>query len=137
MVKLETIQGVHQAHADLLREMCAINSVAALLKAGATPEGRESLAAALNVPPAVVLDWVHQADMSRVKGVGRGYLSLLNALGIRTLAQLRQQVAENLYARMCECNKNHRLVRRSPTLEMVSDWIEQAGELTPTVSEQT
>jgi len=129
------IKGLSEEHRELLREMCVINSLAALLKAGATAEGRDTLAARLNVPRPVVLDWLHQADLLRVKGIGKEYLALLNALGIKTLRQLRQQTAENLCNEMKKINENHRLVRRLPTVEMVSDWVEQANELTPSLSE--
>lgn len=135
MARLEMIKGIDKGCADLLRETCAINSVTALLKAGATPEGREFLAAALNVPCEGIIQWLHQADMFRVKGVGKEYLALLNEVGVKTLDQLRQQAAETLCERMRQVNGNHRLVRRLPTLEMVNDWIEQANELTPILPE--
>jgi len=135
VARLEMIKGINEAYGDVLRETCAINSVAALLKVGATPEGCKFLAATLNVPHTVVLDWLHQADLFRVKGIGKEYLALLNALGIKTLEQLRHQTAEVLCERMRRINRNHHLVRRLPTLEMVSDWIEQANELTPMAPE--
>lgn len=135
MARLEMIKSIDEMHSGLLRETCEINSVAALLKAGATLEGRESLATMIGVPYAVVLDWMHQADLTRVKGIGKEYLALLNALGIKTLEQLKQQTAESLCEKIQEVNRNHHLVRRVPTLEMVSDWVEQANEIFPMVQE--
>lgn len=135
MARLEMIKSINEIHRRLLKETCEINSVAALLKAGATVKGRELLATMIGVPHALVLEWIHQADLTRVKGIGKEYLALLNALEIKTLKQLKQQTAESLCEKMQEINRNHDLVRRLPTLEMISDWVEQANEIFPTVQE--
>ena len=135
MARLEMIKSIGETHCRLLRETCQINSVAALLRAGATRDERGALAERLGVPSVVVLGWVNQADLTRVKGIGQEYLILLDAVGIGTLEHLKRQTAESLHGKMEELNGNDHIVRRLPTLEMVSDWVEQANEMCPTVQE--
>ena len=135
MAKLETIKCIGQEYLQLLRETCQINSVAGLLRAGDTPDGRCSIADAIGVEVDVVKQWVHQADLVRIKGVGREYVGLLDTIGVKTLNHLRQHTPETLYHKLEETNGHHHLVRRLPTPEMVTDWLEQANELSPTIPE--
>jgi len=135
VAKLEMIKGISSEHRTILRNECAINSVSALLKAGTTPAGRDAIAEMTGAETSLVLEWLHQADLTRIKGIGREYVGLLNAVSIKTLSDLKRQSAEDLYVTMDSVNGNHCLVHRLPTLEMVIDWIEQANELSPTISE--
>ena len=135
MGKLEMIKGLSKEYRTILRNECDINSVSALLRAGTTPAGRDAIAETAGVETSLVLEWVHQGDLTRIKGIGREYVGLLNAVTVKTLADLRKQSPEELYATMDSVNGHHGLVHRLPTLEMIIDWIEQANEISPTVSE--
>ena len=135
MAKLEMIKGISAEHRAALRGECAINSVSALLRAGTTAAGRDAIAETVGVDSSLVLQWIHQADLTRIKGIGREYIGLLNAVTVTTLAGLKRQSPEELYAAMGMVNGNYGLVHRLPTLEMVIDWIEQANEISPIISE--
>ena len=133
MARLETIKSLSEEHNKLLRDECDINSASALLKAGATPADRQMIAEMVGVAPSLVLEWLHQADMAQVKGIGREYLGLLSSIGVRNLDDLKQQNPETLHQTMEESNGNEELVHRLPTLEMVTDWVEQANEISPMI----
>jgi predicted flap endonuclease-1-like 5' DNA nuclease len=135
VTRLETIRSLGDEHSRLLRNKCHINSISALLRAGATPRDRQVLAESIGVDPSLVLEWVRQADLAQIKGIGREYLGLLNAIGVETLDELGLQNPETLCQRMEETNGNEGLVNRLPTLEMVGDWVEQANEMSPVVKE--
>ena len=135
MTRLETIKSLSEEHNKLLRDECDINSASALLKAGATPTKRQMIAETIGVEPSLVLEWIHQADLAQIKGIGRTYLGLLSAIDVRTLDDLKQQNPEILYQILEETNGNEDLVHRLPTLEMLGDWVEQANEISPVTKE--
>jgi len=133
VARLETVKGISDDHAALLRDKAGVNSISALLKAGSKRAGREKLAKTTGIDLRLILEWVHRADLMRVKGVGREYAGLLEEIGIDTVKELKHRVPENLYQGLQEVNNNKHLVRRLPTMEMVADWIEQASEIPPSV----
>ena len=67
--------------------------------------------------------------MFRIKGVAEEYSDLLEEAGVDTVPELAQRVPENLLVRLEEINVEKNLVRRTPSLSMVEDWIRQANEL--------
>ena len=69
------------------------------------------------------------ADLFRIKGVGEEYSDLLEAAGVDTVPELAQRRADNLTAKMAEVNEQKQLVRRLPTEDQVTSWIEAAKSL--------
>ena len=70
----------------------------------------------------------------RVRGVGEEYSDLLEKAGVDTVAELAQRNPAHLHQKMLAVNKQKRLVRRTPTREMVADWVKQAKVLPRAVS---
>ena len=133
MAKLETIEGIGPIYAEKLRT-AGIRSIAALLSAGATPEGRKRLAEKTGIGDEYILDWVNRADLMRIRGVGEEYSDLLERAGVDTVVELAQRSPDNLYEKLVEVNGRERLVRRLPTRAQVADWVEQAKNLPRIVS---
>jgi len=77
----------------------------------------------------LILEWVNQADLFRLKGVGEEYSDLLESAGVDTVVELAHQEAENLYEKLVAVNQEKKLVRKLPTLEQVKSWVEQAKKL--------
>jgi hypothetical protein len=65
----------------------------------------------------------------RVHGVGEEYSDLLEQAGVDTVVELAQRNPDNLFKKMVEVNEAKRLVRRTPTRDMVARWVEQAKVL--------
>lgn len=128
MAKVAVVEGIGEAYAKRL-EQVGIRTVEALLKRGATPKGRKEIAEATGINEALILQWVNQADLFRIKGVGEEYADLLEASGVDSVPELAQRKAENLYARLVEVNREKKLVRRLPIQKQVAAWIEQARQL--------
>lgn len=128
MPKLEIIEGIGPVYAAKLRE-AGIATTEALLKQGASRQGRKELAAKSGLSEAQILEWVNHADLFRIKGIGPEYADLLEAAGVDTVPELAQRNPENLYQKLLEVNAEKKLVRRLPTLEMVKDWVAQAKTL--------
>jgi predicted flap endonuclease-1-like 5' DNA nuclease len=133
MAKLEIIEGIGPVYAEKLRA-AGIGSVSALLRAGATPEGRRDLEEKTGIGHEYILDWVNRADLMRIRGIGEEYSDLLEWAGVDTVPELAQRSADNLYKKILEVNAEKRLVRRPPTRDMVARWIEQAKTLARAVS---
>ncbi len=128
MAKLETVEGIGPVYAAKLRE-AGIATTDALLKKGATRQGRKELAAKTGLSESQLLEWINHLDLFRIKGIGPEYADLLEAAGVDTVPELAQRNPENLYQKILEVNAEKKLVRRPPTLGMVKDWIEQAKQL--------
>jgi predicted flap endonuclease-1-like 5' DNA nuclease len=133
MAKLETIEGIGPVYAERLRA-AGIGTVEALLRAGATPEGRKELAERTGIGDEYILDWVNRADLMRVRGVGEEYSDLLEKAGVDTVVELAQRNPDSLHKKLLEVNVERRLVRRPPTGGMVARWVEHAKMLPRVVS---
>ena len=128
MAKLENIEGIGEVYAGKLRE-AGIKTIGMLLEVGSTPKGRQEIADKSGISRKRILTWVNHADLKRIKGVERQYSELLEASGVDTVVELTTRNPENLHKKMLETNAEKRLVRRPPSLSMVTRWIEQAKTL--------
>jgi predicted flap endonuclease-1-like 5' DNA nuclease len=122
------IEGIGPVYAKTLADLGLLTTTE-LLQAGANPKGREDLAAATGISKKLILRWVNQADLFRIKGVGEQYADLLEAAGVDTVPELAQRRADNLTKKMNKVNEQKRLVRRTPTEAQVASWIESAKGL--------
>jgi predicted flap endonuclease-1-like 5' DNA nuclease len=126
--KIEDLEGIGAVYGRKLREH-GIDSVAKLLKAGATRKGRAELTAKTGLNDGLILRAVNMADLFRVKGVARQYAELLEAAGVDTVKELATRRADNLAARMREVNASKRLCRVVPGESTVARWVVQARTL--------
>jgi len=125
MTKIAVIEGIGEVFAEKLAG-AGVKTTEALLERGATPKGRKELAEKSGLGDGQILKWVNQADLFRIKGIGEEYSNLLEASGVDTVVELANRNAENLVKKLAEVNARKELVRRLPTLSMVSVWIEMA-----------
>ena len=128
MAKIIDIEGIGKVYAQKLAD-AGFTTVEALLKAGASPKGRQALADETGISAKLILEWVNLADLFRIKGVAEEYSDLLEEAGVDTVPELAQRNAENLYTKLVETNAAKELVRRLPTQSQVADWIQQAKYL--------
>ncbi len=130
---IEEIEGIGSAYAEKLRA-ADVSSIEALLELGATVEGRSSLVEQTGIDTVRVLRWVNHADLMRVVGIGPEFAELLEAAGVDSVPELAQRNVENLVTALAETNEARSLVRRVPSADEVTDWIEQAKALPRLVS---
>jgi predicted flap endonuclease-1-like 5' DNA nuclease len=128
MVSIVDVEGIGPTYAEKLKAG-GIATTEALLQAGATAKGRETLAATTGISEKLVLGWVNKADLFRIKGVGEQYSDLLEAAGVDTVVELATRRADNLTKKMAEVNQQKELVRQLPTEAQVAGWIEAAKTL--------
>ena len=128
MAKIVDIEGIGPIYANKLVE-AGVRTTGALLKAGATPKGRQALVEKTGIAHALILEWVNLADLFRIKGVGEEYSDLLEEAGVDTVKELAQRNADNLYTKIVEVNASKELVRKLPSSKQVADWVAQAKAL--------
>jgi predicted flap endonuclease-1-like 5' DNA nuclease len=133
MAKLEKIEGIGPEYARKLGSL-GIKSTEAILRKGASPEGRKEIEEKSGIGHKLVLEWVNLADLFRVKGVGEEYSDLLEEAGVDTIVELSRRKGENLYEKIIEVNNSKKLVRRPPSKGMVAEWIESAKKLPRVIS---
>ena len=122
------VEGIGPVYGEKL-EAVGVKTTDDLLERGATQKGREELEAASGIGRVLILKWVNRVDLYRIEGVGSEYSDLLEVAGVDSVPELSYRNAANLTQTMAEANAARNLVRRLPTLEMVTDWIEQAKKL--------
>jgi predicted flap endonuclease-1-like 5' DNA nuclease len=128
MPPLEEVEGIGSAYAKKMRD-AGIDNTDELLSKGATPKGRQAIAAGSGISPKLILEWVNHVDLFRIHGVGEEYADLLEAAGVDTIPELAQRNAENLHTKLVEVNQKKKLVRQLPSEGQVAQWIEQARKL--------
>ena len=126
--RIEDIEGIGPAYAKKLKDE-GIKNTDDLLEAGSTKKGRKELAKKTGITERLILEWVNKADLFRIKGIGEEYSDLLEEAGVDTVVELSRRNPENLRATIVGINEAKKLVRRTPTLGKVKDWVEQAKSL--------
>lgn len=128
MPALVRIEGIGETYADKLAN-ARIGTTQTLLKRGATRRGRKEITRLTGVDGRKILNWVNRADLFRINGVGEEYSDLLEAAGVDTVIELAQREADHLFEKMVEVNDRRNLVRRTPALSTVKEWIRQAKKM--------
>ncbi len=127
-IPIKKIEGIGTTFAERLAAE-GIATSKDLLEAGKTRRRREDLSEKTGISNQLILEWVNLADLIRVKGVSEEYSDLLEEAGVDTVVELARRNPEKLHAKILELNKEKKLVRRTPSKGMVTNWIEQAKKL--------
>lgn len=125
---IEKIEGIGPKTGAALRN-AGIRTVQGLLEAGCDKKSRKSLADRTGISESRILKCVNMADLFRIKGVASQYAELLECAGVDTVNELKHRNAENLAAKMAAVNEEKKLVRRPPSVAVVSSWVSQAKQL--------
>ena len=128
-MRIEEVEGIGPTHAASLGS-AGVSSTDDLLARGANPSGRQALAEATGISPALILKWVNHADLWRIDGVGSEYSELLEAAGVDSCAELANRNGANLAITVGEVDAARpNWIRRIPSQETVEAWIAQAKTL--------
>ena len=110
-----------------------INNVKDLLVEGATRQGRDELAARSGLSAAQILKFVHYADLFRIDGIAGETARLLDAAGVRAIAELARSNASNLQVKLQQVSNAKQ--GKAPTEKQVAEWIEAAKTLPKVVTD--
>ena len=128
LMDIEEIEGIGSTYGKQLKDQ-GIMTTDGLLSSGSTPKGRKQLAEKTGISEKLILEWVNLADLLRLNGVGQEYSDLLEEAGVNTVVELAQRNPDNLHTKILNVNKKKQLVRKTPSLNQIKDWIEQAKSL--------
>jgi predicted flap endonuclease-1-like 5' DNA nuclease len=132
-VPVNELRGITAEAADSLAAL-GIKTSDQLLEASATPAQRKELAGRIGLETRALLELANRADLSRVKGVGGVYSDLLELAGVDTVKELATRRPDNLHSKIAATNQERGLTGKTPTLQMVEDWVAQAKELPKSLS---
>lgn len=127
-MQVEEIQGIGPAYAAKLAK-AGVRTTNALLKKGASAEGREKIAALSGIAEALIRDWVNRADLERINGIGPQFADLLEEAGVDTVPDLAQRNPVILQKKLDEVNEARNLSNRTPSLSEVERWVREAKSL--------
>jgi uncharacterized membrane protein len=128
-LRIADVEGIGPAYAEKLAAV-GIKTTDDLLTAGKGPAGRTKVAADTGISEKLVLEWVNNADLMRIPGIGTQYSDLLEAAGVDSPAELTHRNAANLATTFQEVvAARPGTVRRIPTETEIAGWIDAAGKL--------
>lgn len=125
---LEYIEGIGPVYAGKLAAI-GLQTPLDLLRQGSTARGRDEISTKSEISSSLILEWVNQIDLYRVKGVGSEYADLLEASGVDTVVELAQRNPQNLFQKLVDVNEEKQLVRKLPGESQVNEWVAQAKKL--------
>ncbi len=128
MTKITSIEGIGEVFAQKLSS-AGITTIEILLEKAASARDRKALAEKTGISEALILKWVNRADLFRIHGIGEQYSDLLEYAGVDSVPELAQRKPENLLSAVTKTNLEKKLVNKLPTLDQVTNWIEQAKQL--------
>lgn len=125
---IKEIKGLPEGLAGKLKEI-GVHDADELLAKVATPKDRKEFAAQMVIDPKAVLEIANRADLSRITGVAGVFSDLLENAGVDTVKELAGRVPDNLHAKLAEVNAAKKISSRTPTVEQVAAWVEEAKKL--------
>lgn len=96
MATLASIIGITDREAARLREN-GVRTTEQLIEQGSTSAARLHLADQTGIDEAKIGQWVHQADLLRIAGIGPELAHLLCQVGVSTVPKLAYRSTEKLY----------------------------------------
>jgi len=125
MAKLEKLKGIGDKQLERLRK-AGVKDTDSLLKWGSTPDGRSEIAAATKIGTRRIADWVHRADLMRLKGVDDDYARLLVRAGVSGVVDLSTRNPMELAGEVAIAAAVERMAKKTPREATLTNWIEQA-----------
>lgn len=114
-------------------QKAGVETTEQLLQKAATAKDRKALAKASGLGAATLTTLAKHCDLLRIKGVGPEMVLLLEAAGVKSIADLASRDAAALVAAVESANKTKKISEKLPTEPQLADWIEQAKKLPPVV----
>jgi predicted flap endonuclease-1-like 5' DNA nuclease len=122
------IEGIGPAYSEKLAAI-DLKTIDQYLLAAADRKGRKEIAETTGISSKLVLEWANRADLMRIEGIGEEYSDLLEQSGVDTVNELKYRNPEHLYNSLLETNEQKNLVRRVPSQNDVTNWVEFAKQL--------
>ncbi len=116
------------AEAEKLQKAGVPTTEDLLTKAGKTKD-RKALAKASGISAGTLLDLARRCDLLRIKGVGSEMVLLLEAAGVKSIADLAKKDAPGLLTALTSANQAKKITEKPPTEPQIQFWIDEAKKL--------
>ena len=133
--EIETLEGIGKHTGQRFRE-AGIATIGDVLRQLRSSGQRLAFAETMGMKADPIHEWASMADLIRVEGMGNQFAELVQACGVRTVADLAAQNASRLTKSMTETNHSGRqlIAPTDPEEHVVQDWISAAKSM-PTIVE--
>jgi len=119
---------ITSADAEKLHK-AGVNTTEDLLAKAGKAKDRKALAKASGISAGTLLDLARRCDLLRIKGVGSEMVLLLEAAGVKSIAELAKKDAPGLLAAITSANSAKKISEKPPTEPQVQFWIDEAKKL--------
>lgn len=128
MTSIKEIIGIDTRSVQCLTE-AGVRTLNQLLEHGSTSTARMRLADETQLDDGSIKQWVHEADLMRVKGVGPELAHLLCQVGVFTVPKLAYRSRDSLYTDLVDGNYTKHIMRRIPGTDELHELITNAKHL--------
>lgn len=128
MTSIKEIIGIDDRAVERLRD-AGVNTLEQLLERGSTSAARMRLADETQLDDGLIKQWVHQADLMRVNGIGPEFAHLLCKVGVFTTPKLAYRSTDSLYAELVEGNHSDHVMHKLPGIHELHGFITAAKHL--------
>lgn len=127
MSELEKLHGISKAQITKLQK-AGVDSLDDLLVRGSTSQGRAELATTTRISSQRLLNWVHRADLMRLRGVDDEYARVLARAGVTSVVDLSTRSPSKLVDEVALAASIEG-VKRTPRHASLRKWVEEALHL--------
>lgn len=124
---IANIAGIDTKTTEILKRN-GFHTVRDLLENLSGRRERRELAEKHNLNEKQLRNWVLQAELLTIEGVGPAYIQLLQRSGVNSASSLSLEDADQLQARLGKTNAKSQVVQRLPSRSEVAKWIRLAGK---------
>lgn len=128
IIPIDEVDGIGPSYAAKLAK-AGVVSTAALVERCKTQASLKRLADQSGIGDKRLEKWAESADLTRVKGVGDDYMTMLNGIGIGTLADLAASKPADLHNKATELAEKGRDSFPVPSVDTLRGWIAAAKKL--------
>ena len=116
---------IERQYREKLAEM-DLHTVDDLFQRIREPKGRKELGEKLGIPDDQISDWVKWSQLIRLKGLGIENFLLLKEIGVDDVQTLARQEPFNLYEKLLQANRHHRITSQPFDMAKIKVWIRAA-----------
>ena len=116
------------ADAEKLQK-AGVHTTEDLLTKAAKAKDRKALAKSSGIGASALLDLARRCDLLRIKGVGSEMVLLLEAAGVKTIADLSKKDVAKLSTAITSANQAKKITEKPPTDPQIQFWIDEAKKL--------
>jgi hypothetical protein len=120
-----------EVNSDYINRLNSINifSIKELRNKVNTEENIEILSDKTGIRKRLLDEWVRLGEFSRIQGIRQEHIKLFEKVGIKTVHELKEMDAEELYLSLNDLKKKGIIDSDTPTIGMITRWIRLSRDI--------